>query len=547
MSTPPPHPVRALAQAGAGDGPVLAAMVIVLALQGAMLVAITRRFLLAAPAAGLEIASHDLWLTLAVGIAAAALVGVVTVICRAVELARLRSQAEVRELLPSLRGIPAQMHVWSVGDVQPELAYHLHYADACYTTVVGGRQRIVLGTEFGRLLRVASALARFKLAHEFSHAELGATATERWARIGLLAYVLAVSAVVVVLVVTMAFLEPAVVNGRSVAALQPEGIVLIVLRLPTPDANLLLKVVAPLIVVGVAALAIFVFSYFVLVRRELYHDLRAAQLTGDLNAGVTVHGHSMEQGDVTRKRAGIVGRFSAFFRCHPSPEARIRCLQSGDLLLVSTTIFPVVVGALVPSALLATDFLNVLAGDDKALWWLFQTVLIGLLIALGIRADGVRFALMLGRKNGRTLACILAYAVLMAVGAALVGVLLMLWFMYHFDHDTAWFVRNAMAQLAISARNCGFYGFLLCAFAFLGHLRMRSRVASLRAAAAIEFAIFVACGVGGFTLLSLRGADFVVPVAMGLAILVGIWALALLFMRRSTVPAPSWTLDRPAL
>ena len=132
---------------------------------------------------------------------------------------------------------------------------------------------------------------------------------------------------------------------------------------------------------------------------------------------------------------------------HPSPETRIGCLRNGDLLLVNMTIFPVIVGALLPSALLATDFLNVFAGDNEVPWRLVQTPLIGLLIALGIRADGVRFALMLGRGSGRTLARILAYAASMAIGAALVGVLLMLWFAYRFNHDTAWSVTQLHGTL----------------------------------------------------------------------------------------------------
>jgi hypothetical protein len=528
------HPMPALRRIGAGDGAMLAAVVAVLAMQGAMLIAVVRRFILGAPAEGLEIASTEAWGTLVAVIATGTLGLVVWLVYREIRLDCLRHQAEIIDLLPSLRGVPELLGSWDAGAGRrdTQIAYHVQFADACYTTVHNGRQRIVLGKDFGGLWKAEPALARIKLAHEYSHVELEATSGERWTRLILKAYFLVLLGLIAVLVATLTYLEPAVINGRSVASLDFAVLDAPSHFWPSPDFNLILKLVTPLIVVAVAAAAVFVFSYFHLVRRELYHDLRAVQLTGDPQAAINLHQRSIaaiqQKGALRQWRSNIW----TFFRCHPTAEARFACIANRDHLLISWRLFPLLVGALLPSALVASDFINPLHGEAEALWIIVQTAMVGLLIMLTLRSDSVRFGLSLQEGRRRTLFLIPGYAGMMGVGSAIAGALLTIWYWYRFDHDLHWLERNITSQVLIGARTATYFAVLLLALSWFARVRLARNSRGTRTLVWIEALVFAVIGVCGFMLLSSTSPEFVGPLLTIVVVVGGVWIGALHLMAR---------------
>ena len=179
-------------------------------------------------------------------------------------------------------------------------------------------------------------------------------------------------------------------------------------------------------------------------------------------------------------------------------------MAAEDEQLIDASLYPLLVGALLPSSLLALDFLNPFSGSRAVLWKIPETAIIGLLIMLAIRADSVRFAL-LDQLRTRKLLLIARYAAMMGLGSALTGSLLTVWFWYRFDHDTSWLLRNAELQFYIGIRTSAYFGILLLGLSWAARVRiMRRQLGSTRLVRA-ETIVFAIIGVLGFILLSLRG------------------------------------------
>jgi hypothetical protein len=299
-----------------------------------------------------------------------------------------------------------------------ELCYHMVNAEACHVTERSrSPDRIVVGVNKAVSAPQQQRLLESLLAHEVSHLEQRRTRVETWARAALSIYVQSAAAVLATTVLLVGYLEPEVRDdGTAIAGFLPQW---------NPD--LLPRFVIPIMIQALVSLMIVGLSYFVLIRRELLHDLRAMQLVRHQSLLTERFDPEckLRQTKPTLRRFGE--SWSEIRGIHPTVCHRARVLAARDWVTLDSGVYPLIAGLLLTTPLLllgpVLQALDVLEVPSNAI----ATIVGAGLIYCVTRADIGRFAgLRLTRRAW--IVPWVRYCCAMAASSTFVGLLLGLWY-----------------------------------------------------------------------------------------------------------------------
>lgn len=296
------------------------------------------------------------------------------------------------------------------------LYYHITNERALHVTERNqGPDRLVVG--LGRVMSAEHQpqLMEALLGHEVSHLEMRQTRFETWARFSLLLYVRLSAAVLATMVILAAYLGPAVEeNGRAIASLFPPS-----------NSRALMAFVLPITFQVCISSAVVTFAYFLLIRREILHDLRATQLAGHF---ALIRRCFQPECQAIRGKP-FLERLREIWRdsrgLHPTACRRAQALQRQDWVLLDTGLYPLMAGFFISTPLLlAGPIAPVFEWDEHVRNWV-ATPIGGLLVYAVMRSDIGRFSAQ--RIQGKPwLVSLIRYSAFAAAGSMIVGSIIVL-------------------------------------------------------------------------------------------------------------------------
>jgi hypothetical protein len=218
-----------------------------------------------------------------------------------------------------------------------------------------------------------------KLGHEISHLELGTTRSEILARWLVVLHFRILAWLIAVFVFLLGF-----INSRGLDSTQ-------IFRGfdPVFDGALYIQLSAQFSALFLSSSIIFIYSYFFLVRREHIHDLRGSELANTSALAEQVFNMQAVTGIGNRIFITIVN----FFTLHPSPTARRTVILRNNFLLLSPTLYPLIMAGILPvTQLLIAGWRTAFSIPEH--WWnLGQTVVTGIFLFTVLSADVTRLGL----------------------------------------------------------------------------------------------------------------------------------------------------------
>jgi hypothetical protein len=414
----PITPISALAQLGVSDIPALAAVLYLLIVQIAFLATLIHNFLLFPQ--GNEFVDVT---PRAVGLAATVLIPLGALWQARRTWRRLKVSAALERparnlLYSSVQGLLSTVLKRSEVQRDVELCYHMVNAEACHVTEgLRGPDRIVVGVNKAVSATQQPRLLESLLAHEVSHLEHRRTRVETWARAGLLIYVQSAAAVLVTIVLLVGYLEPEVRDdGTAIAGVLPHW---------NPDLQS--RFVIPIVIQTLVSMMIVGLSYFVLIRRELLHDLRATQLVGHRSL---LTERFEPECKLRQARTGLqrLGEsWSEIRGIHPSVCQRARVLTTEDWVTLDSGVYPLIAGLLLTTPLLLLGPVLQALDVPKVPSNVIATLAGAWLIYCVTRADVGRFAALHLTRQAWIMAWV-RYCCTMAASSTFVGLLLGLWY-----------------------------------------------------------------------------------------------------------------------
>jgi hypothetical protein len=305
-----------------------------------------------------------------------------------VRQARRALEREARDAsFEPLRSTLAELSM-QAGYTRPvALRYHARHANALHATQEEGVAAVVVGLRQRALHNRDPVLSRAMLAHELSHLELGARATEERMRRALLIYLALLGLLVAYFFSCLAYLDTAPAQAES--ALELRDLV------PVLDGFVLSRLLSHTYLLAVTTAGLFVLAYFFLVRRELGHDLRASQLIGSV-----VLAERLFRPECTSLRRApwsrrLWQRLHDFLGLHPSACERARVIEDRDLVLLRSGLYPAIMGMFFPALFLLIIGFRGAVGASEARWNLIATLAMAALMFFILRPDSVRLGVKL--------------------------------------------------------------------------------------------------------------------------------------------------------
>lgn len=411
----------------------------------------------------------------------------------------------------------------SIVTVPIELLYHPRQSDASFATERDKQPAIVLGPGFRELQRKCPLLVRAVIGHEISHIELNETRRETWLRRALSVYCILTAGLFASVWMMMVFLQPSEIGGRLIAGIEP--------LIPKPSPDVLGRFGGHTIVMLLDVVAVIVFGFFFVARRELMHDFRASQLANSTALAKEFFAPRC----YTVIQRGILFRFlakgRAFIGLHPSDCERAARIERRDFIALNAGLFPAIGGMLFPSLLLLTAPAQDIFGLSKGLANILALFVVAVLTFLVLRADSVRFgvSMVINRFSFR---CFFQYCAVLGSFSILTGVLLSFWYFYRDGHAFEVLLSNCVGLLVGGVRLFVLYSLALAVLSYL----VAVRICALGDAKARPFALFFEQGIAAFvvllgqTAISYAKMPRLAFVAAGLSLAVGMFGAIVFFL-----------------
>jgi hypothetical protein len=398
------HPIRLLHRLGISDGPAAVVITITICMQYLFLAKLWEGY----PIAFMGDVIHQNVVLSMIGLTGFGAVVIAAASLRQWQVGTLAaSKLEQPAKSPTFDGIRsalARVAARSTLLTAPSLLYTPKNAKALEVRERNGPSggAVVVGLDQRAYQRSQPAAFDAMLGHEISHIELAETRFEIKARRAVALHFRILGWTIATFCLVLGFID-----RRGISSTPSFGGFV-----PVFDGTIYAQLSAQFAVLVVSSAIVFVYSYFLVVRREHMHDLRGSQLAG---TDALVHVFAA-QPPVGFK---LGATFKDFLTLHPSPRSRARVIKERDLILLSTIVYPLVVTGLVcslqPLTMLMAAGWRDFFGAPREVWNLGLTVTSGVILYTVLCSDFARLGLGLLLDAKRSVLFIPIYALLAGI------------------------------------------------------------------------------------------------------------------------------------
>jgi hypothetical protein len=502
------HPARLLAWLGVSDWPALFVVTTASVLQYVFLFRLWGGYVISY--AGDAIHRNVVVFGAAMSLIGAAGIATTSLYLRLKGLAAARrlEQRATHRSFDAIRAVLTVVASRSTLTGSPGLLYNPKNAHALEVREGGADVRaVVVGLDQRKLQAGNPDGFAAQLGHEISHLELGETQLETGFRRAVILHFQVFAWLVAMFLLMLAFIDRRGIGSRPAFG----GFV------PVLDATLFVQLMPQFSVLLLSSIAVYVYSYFFVVRREHMHDVRGSQLAGTEALADSVLAPAEPAGALQRAASAVKN----FFTLHPNPERRRAVVRDRDILLISALLYPTIVAALQPLTLLLTagwrDYFRV----DAVTWNVGLTIASGILLFGLLRADIVRLGIGILLRPRRFWVLVPLYAVTAGVATQLPRLVLEV--IFGWRRGFSW---SLIAERFWNGFLAGGFRIALMVTAILTVLATLSavRIAAVgeRRSAGSHTADLIATGIaviGAFMIASLSVAAFQLHVALFCALL----------------------------